>query len=267
MIALIVSSVIVVLAFVTLFLVHHNKIKEEKRIQLERQVKELDSQAKRYEPLVTKIRPHLLPHGLRVGLAERWIQILHQRQDLGDKSSDFLEQLADAEERVRDIKAQTSPPVQPIEDKQKGQEVLNQLKNVQFLIMKDYRDGKLSETKGQQFMTDLRHAATQVVIEMNQAQANEQLKNNKYRAAMIYFNNIMKELKKYKGTDQTQFREVLHETKSAIEKIKPLAQQELSSGPNMLAEGMEDMEEEESFQSDVQKAVMASKAKARSQRA
>ena len=77
----------------------------------------------------------------------------------------------------------------------------------------------------------------------------------------------MKELKKYKGTDQTQFREVLHETKSAIEKIKPLAQQELSSGPNMLAEGMEDMEEEESFQSDVQKAVMASKAKARSQRA
>ncbi|MDR9468860.1 hypothetical protein [Marinospirillum sp.] len=267
MIALIVSSVIVVLAFVTLFLVHHNKIKEEKRIQLERQVKELDSQAKRYEPLVTKIRPHLLPHGLRVGLAERWIQILHQRQDLGDKNPDFLEQLADAEERVRDIKTQTNPPVQPIEDKQKGQEVLNQLKNVQFLIMKDYRDGKLSETKGQQFMTDLRHAATQVVIEMNQAQANEQLKNKKYRAAMIYFNNIMKELKKYKGTDQTQFRDVLHETKSAIEKIKPLAQQELSSGPNMLAAGMEDMEEEENFQSDMQKAVMASKAKARSQRA
>lgn len=265
MIALIISSVIAVLAFLTLFFVHHSKIKEEKRIQLERQVKELDSQARRYEPLVTKIRPHLLPHGLRVGLADRWIQILHTRQDLGDKSPEFLEQLAAAEETVREVKAQTNPPVRPIEDQKRGQEVLNQLKNVQFLIMKDYREGKMSEAKGQQFMTDLRHAATQVVVEMNQAQANEQLSNNKYRAAMLYYNNIMKELKKYKGTDQKQFREVLHETKAAIEKIKPLAQQELKSGPNKLASGMEDMEEEESFQSDMQRAVMAGKAKARSQ--
>ncbi|SFC07076.1 hypothetical protein SAMN05660443_1426 [Marinospirillum celere] len=265
MIALIVSSVIVIVAFVTLFLVHHHKVKEEQRIQLERQVKELDSQAKRYEPLVTKIRPHLLPHGLRVGLAERWIQILHTRQDLGDKNPDFLQHLDEVENLVRDIKAQSNPPVQPIEDKKKGQEVLNQLKSVQFLIMKDYRDGKLSESKGQQFMTDLRNAATQVVIEMNQAHAQEQLKSKKYRAAMIAYNNIIKELKKYKGTDQTRFRDVLKDTKSAMEKIKPLAQQELSSGPNQLAAGMEELEQEEAFQSDLQRAVMASKAKAKSQ--
>lgn len=263
MIALIVSSIVVIIAFVTLFLVHHHKIREEKRIQLERQVKDLESQAKRYEPLVTKIRPHLLPHSLRVGLAERWIKLLHSRQDLGDRSPDFLEHLQEAENLVRDIKAQSNPPVQPIEDQKKGQEVLNQLKNVQFLIMKDYREGKMSEAKGQQFMSDLRHAATQVVVEMNQAQANEQLKNQKYRAAMIYFNNIIKELKKYKGTDQTRFRDVLKETKAAMDKIKPLAQQELQSGPNQLAAGMQEMEQEEAFQSDLQRAVMASKAKAR----
>ncbi|WP_114417875.1 hypothetical protein [Marinospirillum perlucidum] len=264
MIALIVSSVIVVLAFVTLFLVHHHKVKEEKRVQMERQIKDLESQAKRYEPLVTQIRPHLLPHSLRVGLAERWIKLLESRQLAGDKSPEFQEKLAEAEEIVREVKAQTNPPEQPIENNKKGQEVLNQLKNVQYLIMKDYRDGKLTEAKGQQFLTDLRHAATQVVIEMNRAQAEEQLNNKKYRAAMIYFNNIVKELKKYKGTDQTRFRDVLQETKSAIEKIKPLAQQELTSGPNQLAAGMEEMEAEEGFQSDVQRAVMASKAKARS---
>lgn len=50
-----------------------------------------------------------------------------------------------------------------------------------------------------------------------------------------------------------------------MERLKPMAQQELSSGPNMLAEGMNELEEEETFMSDVQRAVMASKARARNQ--
>ncbi|SFX65618.1 hypothetical protein [Marinospirillum alkaliphilum] len=266
MTALIVLGVVVTLAFATLFMVHHRKVQEEKRVQMERKIREFETQAKRIEPLVTRIRPHLLPYDLRSALAERWISILHAQQDAGDKREEFLAYVSEAETKVREVKANPNPTPQPIENQQKGQEAMNQLKNVQFLIMKEFREGKLSETKGQEFLSALRHAATQVVVEMNKSMAEEQLQNKKYRAAIIYYQNILKELKKYRGTDQAQFSNVFNEVRTAMERIKPLAQQELKSGPNMLAEGMDELEEEENFMSDVQRAVMASKAKARSQR-
>lgn len=265
MIALILLGIVVLVAFVTLFVVHHRKAQEEKRIQQERKIREIETQAKRIEPLVTRIRPHLLPYELRAALAERWIALLHTQQDAGDKREDFLKYLQEAEDTVREVKANPNPRVVPIENQQKGQEAMNQLKNVQFLIMKEFREGRLSETRGQEFLTAIRHAATQVVIEMNKSQAEEQVRNQKYRAAMIYYQNILKELKKYRGTDQAQFSHVFNEVRSAMERLKPMAQQELSSGPNMLAEGMNELEEEETFMSDVQRAVMASKARARNQ--
>lgn len=266
MIALISLGTVVLLAFLILFLVHHRKVQEEKRILTERRIREIETQAKRLEPLVVRIRPHLLPYELRSALAERWITLLHAQQDAGDRREAFLAQLQEAEEKVRDIKADPNPAIQPVENQQKGQEQLNQLKNVQFVIMKEFREGKLSEARGQEYLTALRHAATQVVVEMNKSMAEVQLQNKKYRAAIIYYQNILKELKRYRGTEQAQFSSVFTEVRTAMDRIKPLAQQELYNGPNALAAGMAELEDEENFMSDVQRAVMASKAKARSQR-
>lgn len=266
MIALISLGTVVILAFLILFLVHHRKVQEEKRILKERRIRDLETQAKRLEPLVVRIRPHLIPYELRSALAERWIALLHAQQDAGDRREAFLAQLQEAEEKVRDIKANPNPTVQPIENQQKGQEQLNQLKNVQFVIMKEFREGKLSETRGQEYLTALRHAATQVVVEMNKSLAEVQLQDKKYRAAMIYYQNILKELKRYRGTEQAQFSDLFAEVRTVMDRIKPLAQQELYSGPNVLAAGMAELEDEENFMSDVQRAVVASKARARSQR-
>ncbi|MFK7161290.1 hypothetical protein V6U78_09605 [Marinospirillum sp. MEB164] len=259
-------GLVVVLAFVTIFFVHHRKAQEEKRIQFERLVRELEQQAKRVEPLLTRLRPHLLPYDLRAALAERWIRILHNRRDLGDKSEAFQAHLQEAEQLVSEIKSTSQPQVQRIADNKQGQEALNLLKNVQYLIMKEYREGKLSEAKGQEYLTSLRHAATQVVVEMNLSQAEQQLEAKKYRAAMIYYQNILKELKKYRGTDQSEFRDVYNDVRATLDRIKPLAQQELNQGPNLLADGMQAEEEEDAFQSDIQRAVIAGKERARQSR-
>jgi len=268
MAALILLGIVVVLAFATIFFVHHRKVVEEKRIQTERKIQDIKNQVKRLEPLITRIRPHLLPYDLRSALAERWISLLQLQQDAGDTSEQFLQELHRAEQVVREVKANSNPRVQPIENQQKGQEAMNQLKNVQFLIMKEFREGRLSEARGQQFLTSIRYAATQVVIEMNKSLATVQLENKKYRAALIYFQNIIKELKKYRGTEQEHFSGVYDEIRRTIEEVKVKAQQEQAETPNLLAKGMEALEKEEaeesSFQSDMQRAVMASKAKARS---
>ena len=270
MAALILLGVVVFLAFTTIFFVHHRKVVEEKRIQTERKIYDIKTQVKRLEPLVTRIRPHLLPYDLRSALAERWITLLHLQQDAGDKSEDFIQELQNAEQVVREVKANPNPKVEPIESQAKGQEAMNQLKNVQFLIMKEFREGRLSEARGQQFLTSIRYAATQVVVEMNKSLAAAQLENKKYRAALIYYQNIIKELKKYRGTEQEHFSGIYDEIRKTIEQIKSKAQQELAATPNMLAEGMEELEKEEAaengFQSDMQRAVMAGKAKARQQR-
>lgn len=206
---------------------------------------------------------------MRSALADRWMTLLHLQQDAGDISEKFLQELKKAEQQVREVKANPNPKAQPIENQQKGQEAMNQLKNAQFLIMKEFREGRLSEARGQQFLTSIRYAATQVIIEMNKSMAAEQLGQGKYRAALIYYQNIIKELKKYRGTEQEHFSNVYSEIRKAIDEVKEKAQQELASTPNMLAEGMDALEKEEAeengFQSDMQRAVMASKAKARSQ--
>lgn len=269
MAALILLGVVVFLAFTTIFFVHHRKVVEEKRIKTERKIQDIQAQAKRVEPLVTRIRPHLLPYDLRSALADRWITLLHLQQDAGDKSDEFLQQLKNAEAQVSEVKASPNPKIQPIENQQKGQEAMNQLKNVQFLIMKEFREGRLSEARGQQFLTSIRYAATQVVVEMNKSLAAIQVSNEKYRAALIYYQNIIKELKKYRGTEQEYFSNIYDEVRRMMEEVKVKAQQELAATPNMLAEGMDALEKEEAeengFQSDMQRAVMASKAKARSQ--
>lgn len=271
MAALILLGIVVFLAFATIFFVHHRKVVEEKRIQTERKIQDIQTQAKRIEPLITRIRPHLLPYDLRSALAERWMALLHLQQDAGDKSEEFLQQLHKAEQQVREVKANPNPKVQVIENQQKGQEAMNQLKNVQFLIMKEFREGRLSEARGQQFLTSIRYAATQVIIEMNKSMAAEQLNNGKYRAALIYYQNIIKELKKYRGTEQEHFSSVYDDIRKMMDGVKAKAQQELAATPNMLAEGMDALEKEEAedngFQSDMQRAVSASKAKARQQRA
>lgn len=270
MAALILLGVVVFLAFITIFFVHHRKVVEEKRIQTERKIQDIQNQAKRIEPLVTRIRAHLLPYDLRSALAERWMTLLHFQQDAGDKSEEFLQELKKAEQVIRDVKANPNPKIQPIESQQKGQEAMNQLKNVQFLIMKEFREGRLSEARGQQFLTSIRYAATQVVIEMNKSLAAAQLQDNKYRAALIYYQNIIKELKKYRGTEQEHFSSVYNEIRSVMDELKVKAQQEMAATPNMLAEGMDALEKEEAeengFQSDMQRAVMAGKAKARQQK-
>jgi len=269
MAALVLLGVVVFLAFTTIFFVHHRKVVEEKRIHTERKINDIKNQAKRLEPLVTRIRPHLLPYDLRSALAERWITLLHLQQDAGDKSEDFMQELQKAEQVVREVKANPNPKVEPIESQAKGQEAMNQLKNVQFLIMKEFREKRLSEARGQQFLTSIRYAATQVIIEMNKSIATELLGQGKYRAALINYQNIIKELKKYRGTEQEHFSSVYDDVRRMMEEVKVKAQQELAATPNMLAEGMDALEKEEAeengFQSDMQRAVMASKAKARSQ--
>ena len=271
MAALILLGFVVFLAFLTIFMVHYRKVAEEKRIQTERKIQDIQTQAKRVEPLITRIRPHLLPYDLRSALAERWITLLHLQQDAGDKSEDFIQELQNAEQVVREVKANPNPKVEPIESQAKGQEAMNQLKNVQFLIMKEYREGRLSEARGQQFLTSIRYAATQVVVEMNKSLAAAQLENKKYRAALIYYQNIIKELKKYRGTEQEHFSSIYDDIRKTMDEVKVKAQQELAATPNMLAEGMDALEKEEAeengFQSDMQRAVMAGKAKARQQRA
>lgn len=270
MAALILLGVVVFLAFLTIFMVHYRKVAEEKRIQTERKIQDIQTQAKRVEPLITRIRPHLLPYDLRSALAERWITLLHLQQDAGDISEGFLKKLQEAEQLVREVKANPNPKVEPIENQQKGQETMNQLKNVQFLIMKEFREGRLSEARGQQFLTSIRYAATQVIVEMNKAMAAAQLQEGKYRAALIYYQNIIKELKKYRGTEQEHFSSIYDDIRKTMDEVKVKAQQELAATPNMLAEGMDALEKEEAeengFQSDMQRAVMAGKAKARQQR-
>ncbi|GLR65306.1 hypothetical protein [Marinospirillum insulare] len=269
MLALILLGVVVFLAFTTIFFVHHRKVVEEKRIQTERKIHDIKTQVKRLEPLVTRIRPHLLPYDLRSALAERWITLLHLQQDAGDKSDSFLQELQNAEQVVREVKANPNPKIEPIENQAKGQEAMNQLKNVQFLIMKEFREKRLSEARGQQFLTSIRYAATQVIIEMNKSMAAVQLENKKYRAALIYYQNIIKELKKYRGTEQEHFSSIYDDIRKTMDEVKVKAQQELAATPNMLAQGMEELEKEEAlesgFTSDMQRAVMAGKAKARSQ--
>ncbi|NLW04130.1 MAG: hypothetical protein GX029_02720 [Pseudomonadaceae bacterium] len=269
MVPLIVLGLVVLVAFVTIFLVHHRKVKEEKRIQTERKIQDIQTQAKRIEPLLTKIRPHLLPYDLRAALADRWMALLQVQQDLGDTSDNFLFLLKNAEQVVSEVKSNPNPNPQPIEDQKKGQETMNLLKNVQFLIMKEFREGRIAEAKGKEFLTNIRYAATQVIIEMNKSLAAAQLQNNKYRAALIYYQNILTELKKYRGTDQEHFSSVFSEVRDTMEHLKIKAKHELAATPNLLAEGMEALEKEEAdvsgFQSDMQRAIMASKARARSQ--
>lgn len=269
MASLILLGVVVFLAFTTIFFVHYRKVVEEKRIQTERKIQDIQTQVKRLEPLVTQIRPHLLPYDLRSALAERWMTLLQIQQDAGDKSEAFLLQLKKAEQLVREVKANSNPKVEPIESQAKGQEAMNQLKNVQFLIMREFREGKLSETRGQEFLTSIRYAATQVVIEMNKSLAAIQLENKKYRAALIYYQNIIKELKKYRGTEQEYFSNIYDDIRKTMEEVKVKAQQEQAATPNRLAEGMDALEKEEAeengFKSDMQRAITAGKAKARSQ--
>lgn len=269
MAAFILLGVVVVLAFVTIFLVHHRKVKEEKRIQTERKIQDIQTQAKRIEPLLTRIRPHLLPYDLRAALADRWMTLLQTQQSLGDTSDEFLYLLRNAERVVSEVKSNPNPNPEPIEDHKKGQEAMNLLKNVQFLIMKEYREKRLSESKGKEFLTSIRYAATQVIIEMNKAIAEVKIKESKYRAALVNYQSIITELKKYRGTDQQHFSSVYNDVRAKMEQLKVQAKQELAATPNLLAEGMEALEKEEAdvsgFQSDMQRAIMASKARARSQ--
>lgn len=267
MLALIVLGVIVALAFVIIFGVHLKKVNEEKRLQIERKIQDLQSQAKRFEPLITRLRPHLLPYDLRKALADRWIALLYLQQDAGDTSPEFLAYLAEAQSLVSEVKANPNPMAEPIEDKERGQEAMNLLKNLQFILMREYREGRLSETRGQEFINQVRYAATQIVIEMNQSMVKEQLRENKYRAAIVCYNNILIELKKYRGTEKEQFAGVYNSSRKAIEELKVKAKEEAEQTPNLLADGIKELEAEEAeaavFKSDMQKALEAGKEKAR----
>lgn len=258
-------GVVIFLVFTTIFLVHQRKVNEEKRVQTERKIQDVQTQARRIEPLLTGIPPHLLSYELRVALADRWKILLHMQQDLGDVSDDFLYALKSAEQIISDVKSTPAPTPQPIKNKQKGQETMNQLKSVQFLIMKEFREGRIGETKGKEFLQVIRYAATQVIIEMNKALAEMQIQDHKYRAAIVNYQSILTELKKYRSTDQDHFSSVYNEVRDAIEQLKYRAKQEADAIPNLLAEGMAVLEKEEAdesaFKTDMQRAIIAGQAK------
>lgn len=223
MFALTLLILVVLLAFAALFATHYLKTREQRRAASLRKIQDYEVQIRAVEPLITRLRPHLLPHSMRIVLAERWYALLELRQQAGDHSPEMTQKLAQAEAQLRDIKAEANPKVHPVESDAVATDMLHLLRSVHALITREFKEGRLAEAKGKKMLAMLRHSATQVIVEQNQSRAEAFKAQKQYRKAMACYQNIIKELNKYRGTDQEVFRETLQQTRHDLEKAKQLA--------------------------------------------
>lgn len=253
---LIFLGLIACLAFVIGYVVYQTKDKQDKEVERQRKLRLLRGEATRVQRLIDEIPEHLMTQPIRLMLARIWQNRLQAQQDLGEQDPEFVKTLNRANQYLAQTQAGGELSGDPISNIEQGQNISHALKDLHTFVMQLYREKKLPEKVTKQFSSHIHQTVTRVIVEMYQQNAAQAIEDNKPRLAIIHLERVIKELNKFKNEPNHPYRQIVKDARHTIERLKKEAQSQDAQGPNTLAEGLDDMEKEDQFMSDIERAKL-----------
>lgn len=228
---------IFLIAIIMVIVVYARQQNEKKKIEELRRIRVLADRGRQMQLLLDEIPPHYVSSDLRMFVANQWIELLHEQEQLGCKEPRIKTELEVAQNKLQEIRSSNQPKPEPIVDLQTANGVRRNLKQLNKIVIGLYQERKIAQRVAQGYLNEVKLGFTQTLVEVFRASANKAESEGNHRIAVVHYKRIMSELNRNNPNGVNN--QTLLECRETIAKLEEIiAIQSENNNDNQLAEGV-----------------------------
>lgn len=229
------------LALLMVLVVYARQQNEKKKLEELRRIRVLADRGRHMQLLLDEIPAQYISSDLRAFIAEQWLDLLQEQQELGCKEPRLQVETEAAQNKLLEIRSGNQAKPEPVTDIQTANAVRRNLKQLNKIIIGLYQDRKIAQRIAQGFLNEVKLGFTQTLVEVFKASARSAEAQGDRRVAVVHYKRIMSELNRHNPNgvhNQTllECRQIIADLEEKIAIESENSQSQLSSGVDNLIE-------------------------------
>lgn len=232
-----------ILALIMVVMVYARQQNEKKKIEQLRRIRMLADRGRQMQLLLEEIPPQYITSDFRVFIADQWVELLQEQEELGCREARIKAELELAQNKLQEIRSSNQPKPQPIVDIQTANGVRRNLKQLNKIIIGLYQERKIAHRVAQAYLNEIKLGFTQTLVEVFKTSARKAEMEGNLRIAVVHYKRIMSELNR--NNPNGIHNQTLLECRETIAKMEEQIAVQSEQNDNMLASSVDEMMEDE----------------------
>lgn len=234
---------IFIIALIMVVVVYARQQNEKKKIEQLRRIRVLADRGRQMQLLLDEIPPQYITADFRVFIADQWIELLQEQEELGCKEARLKVELETAQNKLQEIRSSNQPKAEPITDLQTANGVRRNLKQLNKIIIGLYEERKIAHRVAQGYLNEIKLGFTQTLVEVFRASARKAELEGNDRIAVVHYKRIMSELNR--NNPNGIHNQTLLECRQTIADLEEKIAIQSEQNDNQLASSVDEMMEDE----------------------
>lgn len=231
------------IAILMVIVVYARQQNEKKKIEVLRRIRMLADRGRQMQLLLDEIPPQYVSSDLRAFIADQWIDLLHEQEQLGCKEPRIKTELEVAQAKLKEIRSSNQPKSEPVFDLKTANAVRRNLKQLNKIVIGLYQERKIAQRVAQGYLNEVKLGFTQTLVEMFRASAQAAEAEGNHRIAVVHYKRIMSELNR--SNPNGIHNQALLECRETIAKLEEIIAIESENNDNKLADSVDVMMEDQ----------------------
>lgn len=232
-----------IIALIMVVVVYARQQNEKKKIEQLRRIRVLADRGRQMQLLLDEIPPQYITADFRVFIADQWIELLQEQEELGCKEARLKVELETAQNKLQEIRSSNQPKAEPITDLQTANGVRRNLKQLNKIIIGLYEERKIAHRVAQSYLNEIKLGFTQTLVEVFRSSARKAEAEGNDRIAVVHYKRIMSELNR--NNPNGIHNQTLLECRQTIANLEEKIAIQSEHNDNQLASSVDEMMEDE----------------------
>ena len=233
---------IFIVALIMVMVVYARQQNEKKSIEQQRRIRMLADRGRQMQLLIEEIPPHYISSDFRVFVADQWLELLQEQQELGCKEARIKAEIEIAQNKLQEIRSSNQPKPEPLTDLQSANGVRRNLKQLNKIVIGLYQERKISHRVAQGYINEVKIGFTQTLVEVFRASARKAELEGNDRIAVVHYKRIMSELNR--NNPNGIHNQTLLECRQTIADLEEKIAIQSEQNDNQLASSVDEMIED-----------------------
>lgn len=212
---------LIVLSFGVGISFYISKYVQKKSVLNSKKEKLLKKDIKMMSEIIKSIPDYLLPPSFRLAMGKVWQDRIGKLSEIiGAENTGVKKYTKQADEYVKKAVRQDRGALIEIKTQEDADAIIAKLKSLYSIVSRLERKNRINKEVADKFNSAIHQAATRVTVELLQNNTSEAIQNNNPTEAIKHLNQVVKELKSYRGVPNHPYRQVLKDSVNSINKLK-----------------------------------------------
>lgn len=181
----------------------------------------LKSDIKMMSEIIKSIPDYLLPPSFRLAIGKVWQDRISKLSEIiGSDNKGVKKYSKQADEYLKNAVRQERGEIIQINTQEEADAIILKLKNLYSIVSRLERKNRINKDIADKFNSAIHQAATRVTVELLQNNTSQAIENNDPAEAIKNLNQVVKELKSYRGVPNHPYRQVLKDSVNSINRLK-----------------------------------------------